>query len=183
MIGAVFRGPGHLEVGEVKTPEIEPDEILVKVGANTLCGTDVRILCGEKTHGIGRDVVLGHEVAGHVAEIGSNVRGYEVGVPVVLAPALACHHCFYCKRGMENVCLNKRIVGNILDGGLAEYVRIPADAVAAGNLSVARKDLRLIESGRVAAERMITRLFPLADAEKAIETSADGEGVKVAVMP
>jgi L-iditol 2-dehydrogenase len=141
MIGAVFRGPGHLEVGEVETPEIGPDEILVKVGANTVCGTDVRILRGEKTRGIGRDVVLGHEVAGHVAEVGRNARGYEVGAPVVLAPALACHHCFYCKRGMENVCLNKRIVGNILDGGLAEYVRIPADAVAAGNLSVARKDL------------------------------------------
>ena len=329
----------------METPEIGPDEVLVKVRANTVCGTDVRILRGEKTRGIGRDVVLGHEVAGYVAEVGRNVRGYEAGAPVVLAPALACHQCFYCKRGMENVCLNKRIVGNILDGGLAEYVRIPADAVAAGNLSVARKDLppeqlalaeplaccinglthyrvepddvvlvmgagpiglfhlqlallagartvivsnrsevrrtfagelgahvtvdptsedlaevvaeyteglgvdaavicvgrpqlvndalrvtrkggrvnvfaglagegwaeveanlvhyneliltgasdsrrrdydtalRLIESGRVAAERMITHRFPLADAEKAIEISADGEGIKVAVMP
>lgn len=141
MIAAVFRGPGELEVAEIETPEIGPDEVLVKVGANTVCGTDVRILRGEKTRGIGRDVVLGHEISGRVAEVGSDVCGYEVGQPVVMAPAIACLRCFYCKRGMENLCLCKRIVGNVEDGGLAEYVRIPADAVAAGNLFVAHKDL------------------------------------------
>ncbi|QIN77417.1 alcohol dehydrogenase catalytic domain-containing protein [Rubrobacter marinus] len=141
MLGAVFRGPGRLEVGEMETPEIGPDEVLVKVGANTVCGTDVRILRGEKTRGIGRDVVLGHELAGHVAEAGRNVRGYEVGAPVALAPAISCLRCFYCRRGMENVCVNKRIVGNVVDGGLAEYVRVPAEAVQAGNLFVAERDL------------------------------------------
>ena len=141
MIGAVFHGPGQLEVGEIPVPEISPDEVLVKVGANTVCGTDVRILRGEKTRGIAHPVVLGHELAGHVAEVGTNVEGYEVGSPVVMAPAMACLHCFYCKRGMENLCLNKKIMGNIVDGGLAEYVRIPANAVSAGNLLVAEEDL------------------------------------------
>ena len=141
MIAAVFRGPGELEVAEIETPEIGPDEVLVKVGANTVCGTDVRILRGEKTRGIGQDVVLGHELAGRVAKAGKNVEGYEVGAPVALAPAIACRRCYFCKRGMENVCANKKIVGNIVDGGLAEYVRVPADAVAAGNLFVAREDL------------------------------------------
>lgn len=141
MLAAVFRGPGELDVAEIETPEVGPGEVLVKVGANTVCGTDVRILRGEKTRGIGRDVVLGHEMAGHVHEVGRNVRDFENGMPVVLAPALACLHCFYCQRGMENLCLNKKIVGNVLDGGLAEYVRIPAEAVAAGNLSVARKEM------------------------------------------
>ena len=141
MLAAVFRGPGELEVGEVSTPEISPDEILVKVGANTVCGTDVRILRGEKTRGIAQPVVLGHELAGHIAEVGNKVGGYKVGAPVVMAPAMACLHCFYCKRGLENLCLNKRIMGNIVDGGLAEYVRIPGDAVKAGNLFVAEKDL------------------------------------------
>ena len=137
MIGAVFRGPGRLEVGEIPVPEISQDEVLVKVGANTVCGTDVRILRGEKTRGIAQPVVLGHELAGHVAEVGTNVEGYEVGASVVMAPAMACLHCFYCKRGMENLCLNKKIMGNIVDGGLAEYVRIPENAVRAGNLFVA----------------------------------------------
>ena len=141
MIAAVFHGPGKLEVSEVETPEISPDEVLVKVGANTVCGTDVRILRGEKTRGIAQDVVLGHELAGHVAEVGKNVEGYEVGAPVVMAPALVCLHCFFCKRGMENLCLNKRIMGNSVDGGLAEYIRIPAEAVRAGNLFVSGEDL------------------------------------------
>ena len=141
MIGAVFHGPGQLEVGEVSKPEISSGEVLVKVKANTVCGTDVRILRGEKTRGITTPVILGHELAGNIAEVGRNVEGYEVGSPVVMAPAIACHHCFFCQRGMENVCLNKRIMGNIVDGGLAEFVRIPADAVRARNLIVAGEDL------------------------------------------
>lgn len=141
MLAAFFRGPGELDVTEVPTPEAGPGEVLVKVGANTVCGTDVRILRGEKTRGIARDFILGHELSGHVAEVGKGVEGYELGAPVVMAPAIACLRCHYCKRGMENVCLNKKIVGNVLDGGLAEYIRVPAEAVEAGNLFVAHKDM------------------------------------------
>lgn len=64
MLAAVFHGPGELEITEVETPEAGPGEVLVEVGANTVCGTDLRILRGEKTKGIGQDVVLGHELAG-----------------------------------------------------------------------------------------------------------------------
>jgi len=141
MLAAVFRGPGELDVTQVEAREPGPGEVLVKVGANTVCGTDVRILKGEKTSGIVSPVVLGHELAGHVAETGDGADGYEVGAPVVMAPAMACLHCYFCRRGMENLCLEKRIMGNIVDGGLAEYVLIPANAVRAGNLFVAREDL------------------------------------------
>lgn len=141
MLAAVFREPGNLDVTEVETPEAGPGEVLVRVGANTVCGTDVRILKGEKTRGIARDFILGHELSGHVAEVGRGVESYEVDAPVVLAPAISCLRCHYCKRGMENVCLNKRIVGNVVDGGLAEYMLVPAEAVSAGNLFVANEDL------------------------------------------
>lgn len=141
MIAAVFRGAGELEVAEVETPKIGPDEVLVKIGANTVCGTDVRILRGEKSKGIDRDTVLGHEPAGRVAEVGGNVRGYEAGQPVALYPEIVCRRCYFCKRGLENMCTNARIFGYVLDGGLGEYVRIPADAIEAGNLFAAEKDL------------------------------------------
>ena len=141
MLAAVFQKPGQMEVMEVETPEIGPDEVLVRVGANTICGTDVRIFRGEKTKGVPLPAILGHEVAGHVQEVGRNVRGYEVGVPVAMAPVIACHHCFYCQNGMENICPNQKIVGYEVKGGLSEYVRIPANAVAAGNLFVAQKDI------------------------------------------
>ena len=141
MLAAVFRGPGELEVAEVETPRIRPDEVLVKVGANTVCGTDVRILRGEKTGGIDRNVVLGHEMAGHVAEVGRDVEGYEVGAPVAMAPVIPCRRCFFCRRDMENMCPNARVVGYVVDGGLGEYMRVPALALETGNLFVAQKDL------------------------------------------
>jgi L-iditol 2-dehydrogenase len=141
MLAAVFQRPGQMEIMEVDTPETGPDEVLVKVVANTICGTDVRIFRGEKTRGIPLPTILGHEVAGHVQKVGRNVRGYEVGAPVALAPVIACHRCFYCQNGMENICPNQKIVGYDVKGGLSEYVCIPADAVAAGNLFVAQNDL------------------------------------------
>lgn len=141
MLAAVFLRPGQMEVMEVDTPDIGPDEVLVKVGANTICGTDVRIFRGEKTKGIPLPTILGHEMAGYVHKVGQHVRGYEVGAAVAMAPVIACHHCFYCQNGMENVCPNQKIVGYDVKGGLSEYVRIPADAVAAGNLFVAQKDV------------------------------------------
>ncbi|MFL5660552.1 MAG: alcohol dehydrogenase catalytic domain-containing protein [Ktedonobacteraceae bacterium] len=141
MLAAVFQRPGEMEVTEVDTPEIGADEVLVKVGANTICGTDVRIFRGEKTKGIHPPTILGHEIAGYVSQVGKQVRGYEVGMPVAIAPVISCHRCFYCQNGMENVCLNQKIMGYDVKGGLSEYVQIPADAVAAGNLFVAQNDL------------------------------------------
>jgi L-iditol 2-dehydrogenase len=141
MLAAVFQRPGSMEIMEVDTPEIGPDEVLVKVGANTICGTDVRIFRGEKTKGVPLPTVLGHEVAGHVDRVGRNVRGYEVGAPVAISPIIACQRCFYCHNGMENVCLHPSIIGYDVYGGLSEYLRIPAAAVAAGNLFVAHRDV------------------------------------------
>src|SRR2546421_9022062 len=141
MLAAVFQRPGQMEVTEVETPDIGADEVLVKVGANTICGTDVRIFRGEKTKSISPPTILGHEMGGHVYQVGRQLRGYEVGAPLAMAPVIACQRCFYCQNGMENVCPHQKIVGYDVMGGLSEYVRIPADAVAAGNLFVAQKDL------------------------------------------
>jgi L-iditol 2-dehydrogenase len=141
MLAAVFHGPGEMEATEVDVPDIGPDEVLVKVGANTLCGTDGRILRGEKTKGVRRPSILGHEFAGHVAHVGRRVRGFEVGMPVAMAPVIPDRKCFYCKRGMENACSNRKAMGYEFDGGLSEYVRIPSVAIEAGNLFAAREDL------------------------------------------
>lgn len=141
MMAAVFNGPGALEVKEVETPVIGPDEVLVKVGANTVCGTDLRVLRGEKTAGIDPPAVIGHEMAGHVAEVGRRVGGFEVGAPVTITPMIPCLRCFYCRRDMENACENVKAVGYQVPGGLSEYMKIPAGAIAAGCLFVAGEDL------------------------------------------
>lgn len=141
MIAAVFHGPSVLEVAEVDTPEIGPDEILVRVGANTVCGTDLRILRGEKTTGISPPAIIGHEMAGRVAEVGRDVSGFDAGVPVTITPMIPCRRCYYCTHDMENVCENVRAVGYEIAGGMAEYMKIPADALAAGCLFRAEQDL------------------------------------------
>ncbi len=141
MIAAVFNGPDEIEVKEVETPEVEASEVLVEVRANTVCGTDVRILRGEKTTGIYPPSILGHEFAGRVAAVGEQVEGYEVGASVAMSPTIPCRRCFYCKRDMENVCANWKAMGYEVDGGLSQYVRVPADAIEAGCLFVAREDL------------------------------------------
>lgn len=140
MIAAVFNGPGEMEVREIETPEIGSGGILVKVGANTVCGTDVRILRGEKTKGIARPGVLGHEIAGHVAEVGRDVRGYEAGGQVVVSPGIPCGNCYLCRHDMENMCSNLRVIGYDLYGGLSEYVRVPAEAIKTGNVFRVARD-------------------------------------------
>ncbi|MGH3088032.1 MAG: alcohol dehydrogenase catalytic domain-containing protein [Rubrobacteraceae bacterium] len=141
MIAAVFDGTGVLEVREVNMPEVGAGEVLMKVGANTVCGTDLRILRGEKTAGISPPVILGHEMAGRVAEVGKGVAGFEAGVPVTITPMIPCARCFYCRRGMENVCENVRAVGYEIPGGFAEYMKVPADAIETGCLFAVREGI------------------------------------------
>ncbi len=141
MIAAVFDGNGVLEVREVETPKVGTGEVLVKVGANTVCGTDLRILRGEKTAGINPPAIIGHEVAGHIVEVGKGVAGFEAGVPVAITPMIPCARCFYCRRGMENVCENVRAVGYEIPGGFGEYMKVPAEAISAGCLFAVRESV------------------------------------------
>lgn len=141
MIAAVLKGPNDIEIQEIETPRIGPDEVLVKTGANTVCGTDVRILRGEKTKGVVLPAVLGHEMAGHIAEVGRNVRAYEAGMQVAVSPGIPCGRCYACQHDMENMCSEMHLFGYDIYGGLGEYVRIPAKAVEAGNIFVATEDL------------------------------------------
>jgi L-iditol 2-dehydrogenase len=137
MLAAVFHGPDDLRLEDRPTPSPGPGELLVKVGADTICGTDLRILRGEKTSGVHRGKVLGHEVAGHVVEAGRGVEGYDPGQPVAITPVIPCGHCWECTHGMENICAAQHIVGYNVDGGLAEHILVPAEAVAAGNVGKA----------------------------------------------
>jgi L-iditol 2-dehydrogenase len=101
MLAAVFHGPDDLRLEKRPTPSPGPGELLVKVGADTICGTDLRILRGEKTSGVHPGKVLGHEVAGHVVEAGRGVAGYDPGQPVAIAPVIPCGRCWECAHGVE----------------------------------------------------------------------------------
>lgn len=141
MRAALYQGGGRIEVGHVDCPGPGPGEVLVRIASNTICGTDLRIASGAKTKGVRIPVILGHETAGTVEQVGSDVEAVEVGDRVGVAPSVVCGHCDMCRRGASNLCRVAQVLGHDLDGGLAEHLLVPRSAVHAGNLVVVSGDV------------------------------------------
>lgn len=121
--------PG-LEVKEAPVPKINVDEVLVKVKATSICGTDVHIYNWDEwaQKRIGKNIpyIFGHEVSGEIVEMGEAVRGLSIGDHVSAETHISCGHCYQCKTGNEHICQNVKILGVDTNGTFAEYVAIPA---------------------------------------------------------
>lgn len=135
MKAARLYGKMDLRLEELAVPEINDDEVLVKVKSAAICGTDVRMYKNgakgiDETH----PLVIGHEMAGVIERTGANVTAYKPGDRVAVAPNMGCGICDDCIRGNSHMCADYRALGISLDGGFAEYVKIPKEAVRAGNL-------------------------------------------------
>lgn len=135
LLAAQLRGAGKLVVSEVPEPVAGPGEIIVCVKAASICGTDLRLF-SSGLDGVGDDSprILGHEFAGDVWHVGEGVREFGAGDPVVVAPNIGCGSCDNCLNNRPHLCMNLRAIGISLDGGFAQFVRIPADAVSGGNV-------------------------------------------------
>ncbi len=133
MKAGVLRNVNDLSFMTVADPELHKGDLLLKVKAATVCGTDIRILRGTKTAGIRYPSILGHEFSGEVIDNGGNKK-YAIGQAVCVCPQFACGHCDYCIRGAENLCSNMKAMGYEIDGAFAEFVRIPEHGVASGNV-------------------------------------------------
>jgi L-iditol 2-dehydrogenase len=125
-------GIDDLRVVDVPVPEIGSGDVLVRVRAALICGTDVRML---KNGAKVAPLTLGHELAGEIAAVGRGVGGYKPGLRVAVAPNYGCGVCDQCVSGLGQNCSTLRALGIHDDGGFAEYIRVPAFAVAQGNLS------------------------------------------------
>ncbi len=135
MLAAVYHGPQDLRVEEVPVPKTGPGEILVKVISASICGTDLRIFHGNhRMYPEGTVRIPGHEVVGSIAEVGSGVTNYTPGQRVFVAPNMGCGHCKQCISGNNNLCSSYDAVGVTMDGGFAEYMRVPANSVQQGNV-------------------------------------------------
>ena len=127
MLAAVFEGDGILRVKEVPKPEIQhPDDVLIRVGAASICGSDLHVLHVPPGQYAKPGVILGHEYFGYVEETGSEVTRFRPGDKVVVDNIMKCHTCEYCVTGMENLCPDAVIYGQMLDGGFAQYCLIKA---------------------------------------------------------
>ena len=132
MKALVYKGPGQKSWEEVPNPVIlQPTDIIVKIDTTTICGTDLHILKGHvPTVEVGR--ILGHEGVGTITEVGAAVTSLKLGDQVILSCVSACGHCSYCKVGVYSHCLADEgasgigwILGHLIDGTQAEFVRVP----------------------------------------------------------
>ncbi len=135
MRAAVYHGPHDLRVEERPRPEIARDEALLRVLACGVCGTDHRIVSGgHRFFPPGVDRVPGHELVGEIVEAGDGVAASLPAGLVFVAPNVGCGHCRQCRSGNNNLCADFQALGITMDGGFADYVRIPAAAIAQGNV-------------------------------------------------
>lgn len=133
MKAAVVHGKDDIRIQSVPVPETGDGEILVKVRASGICATDIKTLLGQ---GLPKNLpaILGHEVAGTIERVGPGVRGLSPGERVAVYPIAVCGECFYCKRGRHNLCLKEFGLGHGIDGGFAQYVRIPKEIINIGGV-------------------------------------------------
>jgi 2-desacetyl-2-hydroxyethyl bacteriochlorophyllide A dehydrogenase len=124
MRAVVITGPHQVEIADLPDPRPKPDEIILAVAAAGICGTDLHILHGEYAASL--PIVPGHEFAGSVVEVGSDVTDFRIGDRVAADPNLPCWRCRYCREGRVNLCENYAAVGVTRDGASAEYVAVPA---------------------------------------------------------
>jgi (R,R)-butanediol dehydrogenase/meso-butanediol dehydrogenase/diacetyl reductase len=123
MKAAIFDGVGiPLRVTDIQAPEPAADEVLLRVAACGICGSDLHITEDPVTFGVGQGVVLGHEFAGEVVSVGAGVSEFRIGDRVAVAPMRGCGHCASCLKGEPAWCPEMRLIG----GGYAEFTAVTA---------------------------------------------------------
>ncbi|MEM3325709.1 MAG: alcohol dehydrogenase catalytic domain-containing protein [Thermoplasmata archaeon] len=126
MKAAFFYGAGDIRVEETEVPEIDDDEVLIKVSYCGICGSDITAF---KTGNYVPGIIIGHEFSGIVIKKGKNVNNVKEGDKVVGLSLIPCGKCEYCLSGKPNLCKNALMTGITINGAFAEYVKLPKDAV------------------------------------------------------
>ena len=135
MHAALFYGkPEDMRIEKVDIPDLEEGDILLKIRASGICGSDARSYFKGIEERYKIPVIFGHELTAEVFKVGSSVRGYSPGERVVVAPIYGCGQCEFCVSGKEHLCDDVVVFGCTFDGANAEYMRIPAKGVERGAL-------------------------------------------------
>ncbi len=130
MKAAVFYGANDLRIMEVEKPAPGADEVLIKVMACGVCGTDVHIFGGDEgCFPTPAGTILGHEFAGVVEAVGLQVKRIKAGDRVCVDPNKLCNECYYCKSGIGHFCEEMTGIGTGVNGGFAQYCAVPQSQV------------------------------------------------------
>jgi threonine dehydrogenase-like Zn-dependent dehydrogenase len=142
----IFLGNGELSYEDRPVPALQaPTDVLVRLDACGICGTDLNILAVPPAHKATTGIVIGHEGVGQVAAIGSAVQGLAIGDRVVIAPRLTCGRCAYCRRGLDNQCTDYQTIGTTIDGAFAPYLLAPQRALFRIDAEIPRDDAVFFE--------------------------------------
>lgn len=152
---------------EVPVPEIKDEQVLIKIKCFGICGSDIQIYHGKHKY-MTFPIVLGHEIAGEVVQVGKNVKGFEPGDKITLQPQVVCHECHPCESGRFNVCESLRVLGVHLDGCACEYF-----AADPWNLHKCPDNM---------SDDMIALVEPLAVGVGAVKRARDYKGANVVVV-
>lgn len=174
MKALVYYGPGDMRLEERPVPVPKEDEVLIKLHAVSVCGSDLGAYrLKEVSDRWAPPIVLGHEFSGEIVACGSGAKKYAAGTRVAANPILYCGDCFYCRRGDINLCTRRNsfgtsIGGKATDGAMQEYFTMREDAVIPLDDRVSYEDGALLE--------------PLAVCYNAARAGSFGEGERVVIM-
>lgn len=133
------KGMDGIELCDIPKPVPKKNELLIKIIATGICGTDIHIMEDGYPHTV--PVVLGHEFTGVVEEMGEETTGFQKGDQVIVHNIIGCGHCHYCMKGDYVFCEEKQSIGVNLNGGMAEYVVAPFDHAMIVPESMKGKDI------------------------------------------
>ncbi|MGN0372038.1 MAG: alcohol dehydrogenase catalytic domain-containing protein [Enterocloster sp.] len=144
--------PEELRVIEIEKPVIdEKNNVLIKMTAAGICGSDVGIYHGTNAAAT-YPRIIGHEMVGRVAEVGENVKNLKVGDRVIVNQVTSCGHCYPCKIGRGNVCDNLKVRGVHIDGGYREFLAVPESDCYILPDSISDTDAVMIEPTTIAIQ-------------------------------
>jgi L-iditol 2-dehydrogenase len=142
---ARFHSPGDIRVEDAAEPVPGPGDVKIRVRNCSTCGTDLKIF-KHGHHHLRPPRVMGHEIAGEIADVGEGVTGWAPGDRVQVIAAIPCGQCEECRRGHLTVCPNQESMGYHYDGGFAEYTVVPAKVLAVDGLNRVPEGLDLAQA-------------------------------------
>lgn len=170
--------PGSLTLEERPAPECGPNEALLRVRRVGVCGTDIHAYGGNQPY-FQYPRVLGHELAGDIVAVGSEVEPALVGRTAYVIPYVHCGHCRACRQGRTNCCRQMQVIGVHRDGGMCDTLAVPADNLVTSD-TLSLDQLALVECQAIGAHAV--RRSELAEGELAVVAGAGPIGMGVAQL-
>jgi len=150
MLAFVYTGKKEFALKSVPTPQANSDNVICKIEACSICGTDMRTYTKGSSK-IDTPRIIGHEIFAEIVHIGDTAdpaaAQFNIGQKIIIAPAIGCGHCYSCRRGLTNLCKSLTTIGFQYDGGFAEFMEIPIAAFKMGNV--------IPVSGKLRAEEVV----------------------------